>query len=197
MWHKIVEMNNFLKKKNFNIKKFIINIMKFNIKFKYKIIWHNHCVAIDSLHFHTEYKIKALPRVHMLLFNTLSYHNALISHRVIILEDDLEKLMVAKETEEMTCAGYQDLRERLQLLQPHMQASTCCWDDTLSQVDRMLRRVSSPPGQRSSTQLITTLCCCAVPLEFEWSTILLVSFCRTFFRLFNFSLDVTYMWFLV
>uniref|UniRef100_A0A8C1R3V5 Vezatin n=1 Tax=Cyprinus carpio TaxID=7962 RepID=A0A8C1R3V5_CYPCA len=64
---------------------------------------------------------------------------------VIILEDDLEKLMVAKETEEMTCAGYQELKERLQLLQPHMQASTCCWDDTLAQVDRMLRRVSSCP----------------------------------------------------
>lgn len=106
------------------------------------------------LHFHTEYKIKTLPRVHMPLFNTLSYHNTLISHRVIILEDDLEKLMVAKETEEMTCAGYQDLRERLQLLQPHMQASTCCWDDTLAQVDRMLRRVSSPPGQKSSSQPI-------------------------------------------
>ncbi|RXN05152.1 vezatin isoform X2 [Labeo rohita] len=65
---------------------------------------------------------------------------------VIILEDDLEKLMVAKETEEMTCAGYQELKERLQLLQPHMQASTCCWDDTLAQVDRMLRRVSNCPA---------------------------------------------------
>ncbi|ROL50124.1 Vezatin [Anabarilius grahami] len=76
---------------------------------------------------------------------SLQLHLKTLLNEVIILEDDLEKLMVAKETEEMTCAGYQDLRERLQLLQPHMQASTCCWDDTLSQVDRMLRRVSSPP----------------------------------------------------
>ncbi|XP_077090120.1 vezatin isoform X2 [Siphateles boraxobius] len=76
---------------------------------------------------------------------SLQLHLKTLLNEVIILEDDLEKLMVAKETEEMTCAGYQELRERLQLLQPHMQASTCCWDDTLAQVDRMLRRVSSPP----------------------------------------------------
>ncbi len=82
----------------------------------------------------------------------------LSSHRVIILEDDLEKLMVVKETEEMTCAGYQELKEHLQLLEPHMKASTCCWDDTLTQVDRMLRRVSSCPGQGSSSQPITAHC---------------------------------------
>lgn len=76
---------------------------------------------------------------------SLQLHLKTLLNEVIILEDDLEKLMVAKETEEMTCAGYQELRERLQLLQPHMQASTCCWDDTLAQVDRMLRRVSGPP----------------------------------------------------
>ncbi|KAL1276008.1 hypothetical protein QQF64_035631, partial [Cirrhinus molitorella] len=76
---------------------------------------------------------------------SLQLHLKTLLNEVIILEDDLEKLMVAKETEEMTCAGYQELKERLQLLQPHMQASTCCWDDTLAQVDRMLRRVSSFP----------------------------------------------------
>uniref|UniRef100_A0A9J8ARZ0 Vezatin n=1 Tax=Cyprinus carpio carpio TaxID=630221 RepID=A0A9J8ARZ0_CYPCA len=76
---------------------------------------------------------------------SLQLHLKTLLNEVIILEDDLEKLMVAKETEEMTCAGYQELKERLQLLKPHMQASTCCWDDTLAQVDRMLRRVSSCP----------------------------------------------------
>ncbi|XP_051974695.1 vezatin-like isoform X1 [Xyrauchen texanus] len=85
---------------------------------------------------------------------SLQLHLKTLLNEVIILEDDLEKLMVAKETEEMTCAGYQELRERLHLLQPHMQASTCCWDDTLAQVDRMLRRVSSCP--ESSDQLVET-----------------------------------------
>ncbi|XP_026065750.1 vezatin isoform X3 [Carassius auratus] len=76
---------------------------------------------------------------------SLQLHLKTLLNEVIILEDDLEKLMVAQETEETTCTGYQELKERLQLLQPHMQASTCCWDDTLAQVDRMLRRVSSCP----------------------------------------------------
>lgn len=71
--------------------------------------------------------------------------------RVIILEDELEKLMVDKESEEVTCAGYQELRERLHLLQPHMQASSCCWEDMTAQVERMLRRVTHCPGQRSNS----------------------------------------------
>ncbi|XP_042599137.1 vezatin-like isoform X2 [Cyprinus carpio] len=83
---------------------------------------------------------------------SLQLHLKTLLNEVIILEDDLEKLMVAKETEEMTCAGYQELKERLQLLQPHMQASTCCWDDTLAQVDRMLRRVSSCPESSDQSE---------------------------------------------
>lgn len=71
---------------------------------------------------------------------------------MIILEDELEKLMVAKESEEVTCAGYQELRERLHLLQPHMQACSCCWEDMTAQVERMLRRVTHCPGQRSNSQ---------------------------------------------
>uniref|UniRef100_A0A8C1I2U6 Vezatin n=1 Tax=Cyprinus carpio carpio TaxID=630221 RepID=A0A8C1I2U6_CYPCA len=83
---------------------------------------------------------------------SLQLHLKTLLNEVIILEDDLEKLMVAKETEEMTCAGYQELKERLQLLQPHMQASTCSWDDTLAQVDRMLRRVSSCPESSDQSE---------------------------------------------
>lgn len=75
--------------------------------------------------------------------------------RMIILEDELEKLMVTKESEEVTCAGYQELRERLQLLHPHMQASSCCWEDMTGQVDRMLRRVTNCPGQGSNSQTHT------------------------------------------
>ncbi|XP_055045842.2 vezatin isoform X1 [Misgurnus anguillicaudatus] len=85
---------------------------------------------------------------------SLQLHLKTLLNEVIILEDDLEKFMVAKETEEVTCAGYQKLKERLQLLQPHMQASTCCWDDTLAQVDRMLRRVSNRP-ESSEQQEVT------------------------------------------
>lgn len=66
---------------------------------------------------------------------------------MIILEDDLEKLMVSKELTELTCEGYQDLSDRLHQLQPHMQASAGCWEDTISQVERMLRRANACPGE--------------------------------------------------
>lgn len=69
------------------------------------------------------------------------------SIRMIILEDDLEKLMVSKEPAELTYEGYQDLSDRLHQLQPHMQASTGCWEDTISQVEHMLRRVHACPGE--------------------------------------------------
>lgn len=65
---------------------------------------------------------------------------------MIILEDDLEKLMVSKEQPELTYEGYQDLNDRLHQLQPHMQASAGCWEDTITQVERMLRRVNACPG---------------------------------------------------
>ncbi|XP_072530280.1 vezatin isoform X2 [Salminus brasiliensis] len=83
---------------------------------------------------------------------SLQLHLKALLSEVIILEDELEKLMVAKETEEVTCAGYQELRERLHLLQPHMQASSCCWDDMTAQVERMLRRVTSCPGNEESPE---------------------------------------------
>lgn len=71
---------------------------------------------------------------------------------MIILEDDLEKLMVSKEPTELTYEGYQDLSDRLHQLQPHMQASTGCWEDTIIQVEQMLRRVHACPGELGPTQ---------------------------------------------
>ncbi|KAG9345768.1 hypothetical protein JZ751_008912 [Albula glossodonta] len=65
--------------------------------------------------------------------------------QMIILEDELEKLMVSRETVEVTCAGYQELQDRLRLLQPHMQASSSCWDETVAQVERMVRRATNCP----------------------------------------------------
>lgn len=70
---------------------------------------------------------------------------------MIILEDDLEKLMVSKEVAEFTLEGYKDLSERLHQLQPHMQASSGCWEDTITQVERMLRRANACPGELNGT----------------------------------------------
>lgn len=65
---------------------------------------------------------------------------------MIILEDDLEKLMVSNEPTELTYEGYQEISERLSQLQPHMQASSGCWEETVNQVDHMLRRANAASG---------------------------------------------------
>lgn len=65
---------------------------------------------------------------------------------MIILEDDLEKLMVSNEPTELTYEGYQQINERLNQLQPHMQASSGCWEDTVNQVGHMLRRANAASG---------------------------------------------------
>ncbi|XP_075886036.1 vezatin isoform X2 [Nelusetta ayraudi] len=82
---------------------------------------------------------------------SLQLHLKALLSEMIILEDDLEKLMVSREPAELSYEGYQDLSERLHQLQPHMQASTGCWEDTVCQVARMLRRAG--PGTAEGPQL--------------------------------------------
>ncbi|KAI1882285.1 hypothetical protein AGOR_G00249100 [Albula goreensis] len=74
---------------------------------------------------------------------SLQLHLKALLNEVIILEDELEKLMVSGETVETI--GVEELQDRLRLLQPHMQASCGCWEDTCAQVDRMLHRVTNCP----------------------------------------------------
>ncbi|KAI1888037.1 hypothetical protein AGOR_G00180920 [Albula goreensis] len=76
---------------------------------------------------------------------SLQLHLKALLNEMIILEDELEKLMVSRETVEVTCTGYQELQDRLRLLQPHMQASSSCWDETVAQVERMVRRATNCP----------------------------------------------------
>ncbi|XP_059181892.1 vezatin isoform X2 [Centropristis striata] len=90
-------------------------------------------------------KCRELNTLHTSIRSLQLHLKALLSE-MIILEDDLEKLMVSKEPSELTFEGYQDLSDRLHQLQPHMQASTGCWEDTISQVERMLRRVNACTG---------------------------------------------------
>ncbi|XP_029317403.1 LOW QUALITY PROTEIN: vezatin [Cottoperca gobio] len=90
-------------------------------------------------------KCRELNTLHTSIRSLQLHLKALLSE-MIILEDDLEKLMVSKEPSELTFEGYQELSDRLHQLQPHMQAGTGCWEDTICQVDRMLRRVNACPG---------------------------------------------------
>ncbi|KAG9342353.1 hypothetical protein JZ751_016855 [Albula glossodonta] len=78
---------------------------------------------------------------------SLQLHLKALLNEVIILEDELEKLMVSGETVETV--GVEDLQDRLRLLQPHMQASCGCWEDTCAQVDRMLHRVTNCPAHQA------------------------------------------------
>lgn len=54
--------------------------------------------------------------------------------------------MVSNEPTELTYEGYQEINERLNQLQPHMQASSGCWEDTINQVGHMLRRANAVSG---------------------------------------------------
>lgn len=66
--------------------------------------------------------------------------------RVIILEDELEKLVCTKETQELVSEAYQILEQKLKLIQPHVQASNNCWEEAISQVDKLLRRNTDKKG---------------------------------------------------
>lgn len=78
---------------------------------------------------------------------SLQLHLKTLLSEMIILEDDLEKLMVSEEPREMTFEGYQEIGDRLHQLQPHMQASSGCWEDTIGQVERMLKRANTDSGE--------------------------------------------------
>uniref|UniRef100_A0A3P9QGZ2 Vezatin n=1 Tax=Poecilia reticulata TaxID=8081 RepID=A0A3P9QGZ2_POERE len=101
-------------------------------------------------------KCRELNALHTSIRSLQLHLKALLSE-MIILEDDLEKLMVSKELTELTLEGYQDLSERLQQLQPHMQASAGCWEDTVCQVERMLRRRPLCPGNADDTEQFAPL----------------------------------------
>ncbi|XP_061124713.1 vezatin isoform X1 [Syngnathus typhle] len=90
-------------------------------------------------------KCRELNSLHASIRSLQLHLKALLSE-MIIMEDDLEKMMVSKEPGELTLEGYRDLSDRLNQLQPHMRASAGCWDDTIGQVERMLRRANDCPG---------------------------------------------------
>lgn len=83
---------------------------------------------------------------------SLQLHLKTLLSEMIILEDDLEKMMISKDPSEKPFEDYQELSERLHQLQPHMQASTGCWEDAILQVDRMLKRVSHSPDTENTKQ---------------------------------------------
>ncbi|XP_054023906.1 vezatin isoform X2 [Dryobates pubescens] len=78
---------------------------------------------------------------------SLQLHLKALLNEVIILEDELEKLVSTKETAELTTEAHQALEQKLKFIQPHMQASNSCWEEAISQVERMSGRNPKQKGK--------------------------------------------------
>ncbi|KAM5336267.1 vezatin isoform 2-T2 [Glossophaga mutica] len=87
----------------------------------------------------TQQKSRELNNVHTAV-RSLQLHLKALLNEVIILEDELEKLVCTKEAQELVSETYQILEQKLRLIQPHVQASNNCWEEAISQVDKLLRR---------------------------------------------------------
>ncbi|NXK68037.1 VEZA protein, partial [Sylvietta virens] len=78
---------------------------------------------------------------------SLQLHLKALLNEVIILEDELEKLVSTKETPELTTEAHQVLEQKLKFIQPHIQASNSCWEEALSQVEKMSGRNPNKKGK--------------------------------------------------
>ncbi|XP_013373909.1 PREDICTED: vezatin isoform X2 [Chinchilla lanigera] len=91
-------------------------------------------------------KSRELSSVHTAV-RSLQLHLKALLNEVIILEDELEKLVCTKETQELVSEVYQILEQKLKLIEPHVQASNNCWEEAISQVDKLLRRNTDKKGK--------------------------------------------------
>ncbi|XP_064010954.1 vezatin isoform X2 [Pogoniulus pusillus] len=78
---------------------------------------------------------------------SLQLHLKALLNEVIILEDELEKLVSTKETPELTTEAHQVLEQKLKFIQPHIQASNSCWEEAISQVEKMSGRNPNQKGK--------------------------------------------------
>ncbi|XP_038170921.1 vezatin isoform X2 [Arvicola amphibius] len=91
-------------------------------------------------------KSRELSSVHTAV-RSLQLHLKALLNEVIILEDELEKLVCTKETQELLSEAYPVLEQKLKLIEPHVQASNSCWEEAISQVDKLLRRNTEKKGK--------------------------------------------------
>ncbi|XP_067168394.1 vezatin isoform X5 [Apteryx mantelli] len=94
----------------------------------------------------TKQKSKELNSLHTAV-RSLQLHLKALLNEVIILEDELEKLVSTKETHELTTEAHQVLEQKLKFIQPHIQASNSCWEEAISQVEKMSRRNPDKKGK--------------------------------------------------
>nr|XP_045007756.1 vezatin isoform X2 [Jaculus jaculus] len=94
----------------------------------------------------TQQKSRELNNVHTAV-RSLQLHLKALLNEVIILEDELEKLVCTKEAQEVVSEAYPVLEQKLKLIEPHVQASNSCWEEAISQVDKLLRRNADKKGK--------------------------------------------------
>ncbi|XP_072511705.1 vezatin isoform X2 [Notamacropus eugenii] len=109
----------------------------------------------------TKQKSRELNSLHTAV-RSLQLHLKALLNEVIILEDELEKLVGTKEANTLASEAYQILEQKLKLLQPRVQASNSCWKEALSQVDKLVRRNSDKKGKPEVA--CETPHCATVPL---------------------------------
>ncbi|NWI89508.1 VEZA protein, partial [Pitta sordida] len=78
---------------------------------------------------------------------SLQLHLKALLNEVIILEDELEKLVSTKEAPELTTEAHQVLEQKIKFIQPHIQASNSCWEEAISQVEKISGRNPSQKGK--------------------------------------------------
>uniref|UniRef100_A0A8D2LFY4 Vezatin n=1 Tax=Varanus komodoensis TaxID=61221 RepID=A0A8D2LFY4_VARKO len=98
----------------------------------------------------TEQKTGQLNHLHTAV-RSLQLHLKALLNEVITLEDELEKFISSKESQELTSEAYQVVEKKLELIQPHMQASNSCWEEAISQVEKLIRRNPDKNGKPKPT----------------------------------------------
>ncbi|XP_072327989.1 vezatin isoform X2 [Scyliorhinus torazame] len=78
---------------------------------------------------------------------SLQLHLKALLNEVITLEDYLEKLFESQEQHETTQEVCSGLDQKLKSIQPHMEASMNCWDETRNLVDKLMHKTVGNKGK--------------------------------------------------
>uniref|UniRef100_UPI00398E5C5E vezatin n=1 Tax=Pristiophorus japonicus TaxID=55135 RepID=UPI00398E5C5E len=94
----------------------------------------------------TKQQSKELKNVYTVV-RSLQLHLKALLNEVITLEDHLEKLHESREQHEIPAEVYHGLDQKLKSIQPHMEASINCWDETRNQVDKLVHTSMDNKGR--------------------------------------------------
>ncbi|XP_043569246.1 vezatin isoform X1 [Chiloscyllium plagiosum] len=94
----------------------------------------------------TKQQSRELTNVYTVM-RSLQLHLKALLNEVISLEDCLEKFHESQEQDKLTQEVYRDLHQKFKLIQPHMEASINCWDETSNLVDKLVHKSLGSKGR--------------------------------------------------